>query len=201
MPARPVLFPISTLLLLPLVVGCGVKTTKTTYVNPDSYGAVEGTGIEARDVRAVSDQMARELLSSPVLAARKDVPRLAVLPVKNRSRFLIDQEIFTTLITDLLIQNAAGRLAVLNRDIVDQILKEQQMRRSGQVDARGAAGALAGADYFLQGEVRSLSASTADAQSDYVVIRFQLTDAASGIVGWSNSYEMKKEGSWGVMYQ
>lgn len=180
--------------------GCGVKSKKTTYVDPDAYGAVEGTGLEARDVRGVSRQMAEELLVSPVLAAFDGVPRVAVLPVKNRSRFLVDQEIFTTLITDLLIQNAAGKVAVLNRDIVDQIVAERELKRTGQVDSSGFK-AMAGADFFLEGEVRSLSASNAEAQSDYVVIRFQLTDAETGIVGWSNSYEMKKEGSWGVMYQ
>jgi len=189
-------------LILPLLlVGC-VKTQTTTYVNPDAYSSVEGTGIEARDVRAVSSQMATEIIGSPALAAFQGTPRIAVLPVKNRSRFLVDQEIFTTLITDLIIQNASGQLAVLNRDIVDQIIAERELKASGQVDDAGAgAQAVAGADYFLQGEVRSLSASTADAQSDYVVIRFQMTDAETGIVIWSNSYEMKKEGSWGVMYQ
>ena len=183
-----------------LVAGCGIKTKKTTYVNPDTYGSVEGTGIEARDVRAMAQQMATELLGSAAFTGFSGTPRIAVIPVKNRSRFLIDQDIFTTLITDLLIQNAAGKLAVLNRDIVDQILAEREAKRSGQVDSAGLK-ALAGADFFLEGEVRSLTASTADAQSDYVVIRFQLTDAESGIVSWSNSYEMKKEGSWGVMYQ
>lgn len=183
-----------------LTAGCGIKTTKTTYVDPDSYGAVEGTGIEARDVRAVSQQMARDLLASPAVTNFAGAPRVAVIPVKNRSRFLIDQDIFTTLITDLLIQNAAGKLAILNRDIVDQILREREMKREGQVDSSQLK-AMAGADFFLEGEVRSLSASTADAQSDYVVIRFQMTDAETGIVSWSNSYEMKKEGSWGVMYQ
>lgn len=184
-----------------LSAGCAVKTRDTTYVDPDAYGAVEGTGIEARDVRTVASQMAGELLSSPTLqSATVSVPRVAVLPVKNRSRFLIDQEIFTTLITDLLIQNAAGQLAVLNRDIVDEILAEREMKRNGEVDA-GQLTQMAGADFFLQGEVRSLSASSAEAQSDYVVIRFQMTNAETGIVVWSNSYEMKKEGSWGVMYQ
>lgn len=188
------------LVLLTLVVGCGVKTKKTTYVDPDAYGSVEGTGIEARDVRAVATQMATELMGSPAISGFEGAPRIAVLPVKNRSRFLVDQEIFTTLITDLLIQNSAGKLAVLNREIVDQIMNEREMKRAGQVDSAGLK-AMAGADFFLEGEVRSLSASTADAQSDYVVIRFQMTDAESGIVSWSNSYEMKKEGSWGVMYQ
>jgi hypothetical protein len=184
-----------------LSAGCAVKTRDTTYVDPDAYGAVEGTGIEARDVRTVATQMAGELLGSSALQdVPVSVPRLAVLPVKNRSRFLIDQEIFTTLITDLLIQNAAGQLAILNRDIVNEVLAEREMKRNGEVDA-GPLTQMAGADFFLQGEVRSLSASSAEAQSDYVVIRFQMTNAETGIVVWSNSYEMKKEGSWGVMYQ
>jgi PBP1b-binding outer membrane lipoprotein LpoB len=187
--------------LLALVLGAGcVKTKKTTYVDPDAYGAVEGTGIEARDVRAVASQMARDLLASPIIQAFQGAPRIAVIPVKNRSRFLIDQNIFTTLITDILIQNSAGKLAILNRDIVDQIMKEREMKRAGQVDSAGMK-AMAGADYFLEGEIQSLSASTSEAQSDYVVIRFQLTDAETGIVGWSSSFQMKKEGSWGVMYQ
>ena len=184
-----------------LVGGCAIKTRETTYVDPDAYGAVEGTGIEARAVRTVATKMAGDLLTSPAIQNYQgSAPRIAVLPVKNRSRFLIDQEIFTTLITDLLIQNAAGQLAILNRDIVDQIVAERELKRSGSVDA-GQLQQMAGADFFLEGEVRSLSASSADAQSDYVVIRFQMTNAETGIVSWSNSYEMKKEGSWGVMYQ
>ena len=192
--------PVAALLLIG-VSACGVKTKQTTYVDPDAYGKVEGTGIEARDVRTVAQQMSRELLASPAIANATGAPRVAVLDVKNRSRFLIDQEIFTTLITDLLISNAAGKVAVLNRDLVKEIQQERQMKTTGQVDSNGAMAQMAGADYFLEGEVRSLSASTSDTQSDYVLIRFQLTDASTGIVNWSNSYEMKKEGSWGVMYQ
>ena len=188
------------LTLLLTVTACGVKTKKTVYVDPDAYGEVEGTGIEARDVRAVVQEMSRELLSASVVNSFEGAPRLAIEPVKNRSRFLIDQDIFTTLLTDLLIQNAAGKVAVLNRELVDQIMAERELKRSGVADASKTT-ALAGADYFLSGEVQSLSASNGEAQSDYVVIRFQLTDAETGIVGWSNSYEMKKEGSWGVMYQ
>jgi PBP1b-binding outer membrane lipoprotein LpoB len=193
-------FRLAALVAAVLLAGCGVKTVQATYVNPDSYGAVEGTGIEARDVRAVTSQMATELLSSAAIQKFNGVPRLAVLPVQNRSRFLVDQEIFTTLITDMLIQNASGKLAILNRDIVREIQKERDMKRNGQVDS-GAQKAMAGADFFLDGEIQSLSASNAAAQSDFVVIRFQLTDAESGIVVWSNSFQMKKEGSWGVMYQ
>ena len=34
-------------MLLVLILACAVKTRDTTYTDPDAYGAVEGTGIEA----------------------------------------------------------------------------------------------------------------------------------------------------------
>jgi len=183
-----------------LLLSVGACRKKARTIDPDAEARVEGTGIESRDVRAVVSQMKTELLASGALT-KGGPPKVAVLPVQNRSRFLIDQDIFTTLLTDQLIQNASGQLAIVNRDLLDQILRERDMKAKGQVSDDGQVSALAGVDYFLEGEVRSLSASTNRAQTDYVVIRFQLTDAESGIVGWSNSYEMKKEGSWGVMYQ
>ena len=162
-------------MLLALVLACGVKTRDTTYTDPDAYGAVEGTGIEARDMRSVADQMSRELVGSAAIAAFEGTPRVRVAPVENETRFLVDGEIIASLITDALVNHAAGEIAVLNGD--------------------------APADFLLQGELRSLSASSNTAQSDYVLFRFQLTDLASSVVVWSSSYEMKKEGSWGVVYQ
>jgi penicillin-binding protein activator len=184
-------------LSLTVIGGC---SKRARYVDPDAVTKVEGTGIESRDLRAVAQQMARDLLAHPFLTKWESPPRLAVLPVENRSRFLIDQEIFTTLLTDMLIEDTAGRVAVLNRKIADEIARERAMKRSGQVDGT-IAGKVAGADYFLEGTIQSLSASNAQAQTDYVVVRFQLTDAESGIITWADTYEMKKEGKWGVMYQ
>lgn len=172
------------------------------YVDPDEMSKVEGTGIESRDIRAVVALMSGEIQAAPVIQQFQGNPRLAVMPVENRSRFLIDQDIFTTLIQDELVRNTGGgKLQIVNRDLVNEILKEREMKRSGQVDTTGSQKALAGVEYFLEGEIQSLTASSSRAQSDYVVIRFQLTDAESAVVVWSNTYEMKKEGSWGVMYQ
>ena len=151
-------------MLLALVLACGVKTRDTTYTDPDAYGAVEGTGIEARDMRSVANQMSRELVGSRAIAAFEGTPRIRVAPVENETRFLVDGEIIASLITDALVNHAAGELAVLN----------------GPGEA----------DFVLQGELRSLSASSNTAQSDYVLFRFQLTELASSVVVWSSSYEM-----------
>lgn len=185
-------------LLVLLAAGCHKKAK---YVDPDAESRVEGTGIEARDVRGAAQQMTSDLLASPVLANLPSPPRIAVLPVENRSRFLIDVDILTTLITDEMVSGAQGRIQVVNRDLVDEIMKEREMKARGQVSDDGQLKALAGVDYFMEGTVETLSASTNRAQTDYVVIRFQLTDAESSVITWSNKYEFKKEGSWGVMYQ
>lgn len=192
---------LGTLVLIAAVMLAPGCNKKAKYIDPDGPSRVEGTGIESRDVRAVVEIMTEELLASPAIEGFKGVPRVAVLPVENRTRFLIDQEIFTTLITDQIIQGAAGRLGIVNRDLLDDILQEREMKRSGQVDNTTTFKALSGVEFFLEGEVRSLSASTNKAQTDYVVIRFQLTDAESSMIVWSNSFEMKKEGGWNVMYQ
>ncbi len=162
-------------MLLVLILACAVKTRDTTYTDPDAYGAVEGTGIEARDMRSVAEQMSRELLGAPAIADFEGTPRVVVATVENETRFLVDAEIITALITDALVNHAAGDLAILEG--------------SGE------------ADFLLAGELRSLSAATNDAQSDYVLFRFQLIETSSRVVVWSSTYEMKKEGSWGVVYQ
>ncbi len=191
--------PILMLVGVALLGGCSKKAKQ---IDPDEEARVEGTGIESRDVRATVAEMNTQLLSSAAITQFKGgVPRIAVLPVENRSRFLIDQDILSTLVTDGLVNGSGGKLAIVNRELTEQIVRERQMKASGQVDNVGAASAMAGVEYFLEGEISSLSANTSRAQTDYVVIRFQLTDASSGIVAWSNSWEMKKEGSWGVMYQ
>jgi PBP1b-binding outer membrane lipoprotein LpoB len=160
--------PLISLFVLTLVTGC---TKKAKYIDPDASSKVEGTGIESRDIRAVTDQMAQELIASGPITKFEGTPRIAVMPVDNRSRFLIDQDIFTTLITDQLIQGSGGSLAIVNRDLIDQIVDERERKRDGHVDAQGFK-ALAGVEFFLEGEIRSLSASTNCVQIDYVIVRF-----------------------------
>ena len=183
-----------------LISGAGCSK-KASYISPDADSKVEGTGIESRDIRDIVEVMTAELLASNSIASFDGAPRVAVLPVENRTRFLIDQDIFTTLITDHVIQDAQGKIGIVNRDLIDQIMDERERKRNGDVDSETEFKALAGVEFFLEGELRGLAASTNKAQTDYILVRFQLTDSESGMITWSNSYEMKKEGKWGVMYQ
>jgi PBP1b-binding outer membrane lipoprotein LpoB len=181
-PVRLRIAPCAAMLLLAVVALAAGCATQARYIDPDARSIVEGTGIESRDMRAVASEMARDLIASDAINKFQGAPRLAVLPVKNRSRFLVDQEIITTLITNTLIKQGGGKLAILNRDLAAQVLKEREAKASGRVDGGAPERNVAGADFFLEGEIRSLTASTGDAVSDYVVVRFRLTDAETTVV-------------------
>jgi len=192
---RKFLIPIMAVLII-----ASFSCSRAKYIDPDVVSKVEGTGIESRDVRAVANQMAADLLSSNALASSNGVKTIAVLGVKNRTRFIIDQDIITTLLTDTLINKGAGKVTVLNRDILNVIQRERRMKRAGNFSGEEK-DKMSGADFFLEGEIRGLNASQYDNQTDYVVFRFTLTDANTSALVWSKEYQMKKEGKWGVQYQ
>ncbi len=186
--------------ILALVALCACGPKRAREIDPDARAKIEGTGLAARDFRAVAADLSTEMLASPAITNAAEPPRIAVLPVKNRSRFLVDQEILNTLLTDRLISQGQGKVRVLNRQLSQQIADERAAKESGKLEGEAANKPL-GADFFLEGEVRGLAEATSSKQADYVLVRFMLTDADTSEAVWSGSYEVKKEGSVGVLYQ
>jgi PBP1b-binding outer membrane lipoprotein LpoB len=144
--------------------------------------------------------MARELVGTPHLAQAASPPRIAMLPVKNRTRFLIDGEILTVQIQDHMNEFQPGRFAFVARDRMRAIEAERELKRSGDADAAKIA-PLAGADFFLAGEMRGIGQAGPGVQSDYVMFHFELIDAETGIKVWTGNYEVRKVGRWSDVYR
>ena len=91
-----------------LLAGCassGVKNPSgvpVTEMNPDERGFVAGTGIESQDIVTVADKMARQLLAVPEIANATSTPRVILDPVRNDTRFRINERIFLEEIMALL---------------------------------------------------------------------------------------------------
>jgi hypothetical protein len=60
---------------------------------------------------------------------------------------------------------------------------------------------LAGADYFLTGELTGLSQVASTGQSDYVLYTFRLINAETSVEEWENFHEIKKEGLEDAAYR
>jgi PBP1b-binding outer membrane lipoprotein LpoB len=114
--------------------------------------------------------------------------------VKNESVFRFDAETISDQLRHLLIENAKGRIRFVERsrggDVAEfdpAVLAEREMKREGMVD-RGESKALAGADFFLTGTVRSHTVVTGGGRDDTTFFFFILEDAETGELAWEHSY-------------
>jgi PBP1b-binding outer membrane lipoprotein LpoB len=172
-------------------------------MNPDEQGFVAGTGIESQDLVAVTDKMSRSILAVPQIARAAVPPRVVLDPVKNETRFPINQGIFLTRIRTQLNSKAAGRVIFLAREQMETLQKERDLKRTGQVTSTSdpALQEFKGADYFLTGKLQGLTTRARAGVSDYVLYSFQLIDARTSEIVWEDAAEMKKQGIEDAVYR
>ncbi|HEU5122835.1 MAG TPA: penicillin-binding protein activator LpoB [Verrucomicrobiae bacterium] len=203
---RPSLF---ALAIAGLVSGCastGVKNPSgvpVTQMRADEQGFVGGTGVESQDLVAVTDKMARSILSIPQIANAQGTPRVVLDPVKNETRFPINKDIFLTRIRVQLNSKAQGKVLFLARDRMTALEKERSLKQSGQVTSSSDPNVVEfkGADFFLTGSLQGLTTRTSAGTSDYILYSFQLIDARTSDIVWEDSAEIKKQGLEDAAYR
>jgi len=173
---------------------------KTRVVDVSSEDEMEGTGTSSSDVKVMAERMAREIASLewPMEGMK---PRIAVLPIENQTRFRVDPKLLQNKLVRDLVAFARGKVMFLGRDSENSVMKERVLKRSGVYDMGKETKSMAGADYLLKGEMRSLSKASREGVSDYIVYSFTLVDAETAAILWAGDYETKKVGSVGVVYQ
>ena len=195
-----------------MVTGCqsvqvtGQAGIPPTVQDPGSSGIVRGIGIESNDIVSITDEMVRDISAMTNLTLQTTPPQVIV----DSQYFSNDssQRINKNQIIDRLrvgLQRAAGgSISFVNRERSSMIEQERQLKRAGQVDqgTTGLTRAQAGADYRLSGRITSLDSVDQDGiMQRYTQILFELTDMESGIVIWSNIYELSKAGQNDVIYR
>ncbi len=171
------------------------------YVDPSAQGSVTGMGIESQDLLITTDKMVRKLLETPEIQSQKgNPPIIGLLPIENRTRFAIDKEIFATRMKALLNEKANGQLRFVARDRIEALKKEKELKEKGEVTSSKKQ-KLSGVDYFLTGELSSLSTATQAGKSDYMLFTFRLIDAETSQEIWEGFHELKKEGTEDAVYR
>lgn len=192
-----------------VLTGCassGVKNpsgAKVTEMNADERGFVAGTGIESQDLVAVTDKMARSILAIPEIQTATTVPRIALLPVNNDTRFPVNKEAFLLRLQTQLISKTQGKVRFLARESMTDLEKERELKRSGTVTSvtDPTIQEFKGADFFLTGKLTGMTTRTSDGTSDYVLYVFQLIDARSSEIVWADQSEIKKQGLEDAAYR
>ncbi|MEE9273833.1 MAG: penicillin-binding protein activator LpoB [bacterium] len=174
-----------------------------TRVDPSKETRTTGVGIESGNIEEVADKMVRSILNAPVIARAKNTPTVALLPVKNNTRFPINKKIFLAVIKARLNSQARGRVYFLAREEMAAIQAERKLKRRGKVDfdPRRRRRAVGGADFFLTGRLHGLSTAGRRGVSDTIYYTFKLIDAESSVEVWEDIITIKKEGLDDVIYR
>jgi TolB-like protein len=188
-------------LALSVTSACGTPAQGATRVlDADADDNLGGTGTDSGDVRTLAQRISRSLIGINWPKAG-ETPRIAVLPMNNQSRFRVDPVLIQNKLIKELVNLSAGRLEFLARDSEAAVLEERAKKRGGLYDSGNTTEAMAGADYLLRGEMRSLTKSAGSETSDYIVYSFKLVNAETGGILWMDDFETKKAGETGVIYQ
>lgn len=174
-----------------------------TQMNADEQGFVAGTGIESQDLVSVTDSMVRSILSTPEIKSFGQVPRVALDPVINETRFPINKDIFLTRIRTELNRNARGQIRFLARERLQTLQNERESKRAGEFTSSSnpQLQEFKGADFFLTGKLQGLTTRTSAGVSDYILYSFQLIDARTTEILWEDAAEIKKQGLEDAAYR
>ncbi|HPD32498.1 MAG TPA: hypothetical protein PLL20_21095 [Phycisphaerae bacterium] len=182
------------------IAGCAA-TTETKRLAPDELSDIEyGTGLTSQDFRSIAQRMARSLVSLPQIQQSKNPPRVAFASVENNSSDYIDGDTFLRKMRTELVKHAEGRLVFLDRDVIQQIEKENRDKAAGKRTSSGE-GTPYGADFFLTGTIDSIDRVTGSGRTGYTRYSFRLTNAADSAIVWEDDYEIKKHSVAGAMYR
>lgn len=177
------------------------------YENADQQSDVSGVGIESQDIRAMTDQMARDILASPTVAKLTNPPYVIVDDAyfTNEGSEPLNKRMITERLMIELNRAAAGRMFFVERQAEDMVQAERERKREGEVGqgANAPTGKIAGADYRLTGRI--MTQDTIDPKSGkksrYHQITFKLVDLESSLAVWTNLYEFKKSAETDVLYR
>lgn len=190
------------------VTGTGPGNTVVKEIPPDSISNIRTTGPETNDLLSCADELARDLLSLPEVAAATPFCRIALRQVENHSRFRFDTDIIADQLRHWLTEYSQGRIRFVERTRDGEIAAfdpateaERIMKREGLVDS-GTPKPRAGVDFFLKGDIRSHTVATGGGTDDAVFFFFRLVDTETSEIVWEHSYgPIRKVAEKSVLYR
>lgn len=194
--------------------GCATTTTvdnsagrASVYQDVREAGPIQGVGIQANDIAAVTDKMVRDILGDPRVMNRSTAPRILIDSAEfvNESNSRFNKNMFTDKLRSNLMRAARGKLSFVTRENIAMVRKERELKRRGVVDSgtvRQTQGTF-GADFRLSGRISSQDVMQQGSQMKLRTntILFELTDLESGEIVWIFSDDIEKFAQDDIMYR
>lgn len=186
---------LSTVLLLAVVISSSCNRRSVTRVNPNKQFDLSGRWNET-DAQLTAETLIKKALAGDWLgnftAQKGKKPVVVVGTVRNNSHEHVDANIFIADIEKAFLKSQAIRLVQAGE-------KRNELRgeRADQQDFASAStvkkwGQELGADYILQGSIRSIVDSYRREKTTFWQVDLSLTDLETNEVVWLDDYKGKK---------
>lgn len=186
---------LSTVLLIAVVVSSSCNRRSVTRVNPNKQFDLSGRWNET-DAQLTAETLIKKALAGDWLgnftAQKGKKPVVVVGTVRNNSHEHVDANIFIADIEKAFLKSQAIRLVQAGE-------KRNELRgeRADQQDFASAStvkkwGQELGADYILQGSIRSIVDSYRREKTTFWQVDLSLTDLETNEVVWLDDYKGKK---------
>ena len=185
-----------------LLAGCA--STIDRRIDPDAPDLVGGAVLDSQDIRAMADEMTRDIVASGILRSNDINHRISfyILGMQNYSSDPIDKEIILAPIRTQIQRSLGRQVMILNRNsaTLEEVKNERAAKRANAVTSNDSlSGGVGGADYVLSGAIRDRVKQGEDIKSVYYQITFELTDLETTELVWTNDYEVKFESERSVI--
>lgn len=177
-----------------LILGCG-PSVKVQRVSTDTSTDLSGKWNDT-DSRLVAEEMVRDVLSRPWMSKftqnQGRVPVMIVGTMRNLSSEHIEMQTFVKDISRELLNSGSVRF-VASKDDRSEVRDEradQQYYSSEETAKRMAAET--GADYMLQGSIKTIMDKVDRTQAKFYQVDMQLIDLETSETVWIGSKEIKK---------
>jgi hypothetical protein len=181
-----------------LLTGCAKpefkESTKVRILHPDQEDNTGGTFLESSDIRTIAQQMTAAILSTKEISGRKETARIALAPVRNNTRFIVDSDIFLTRLRIELNRVSADRVRFFMQDNAQSVRRQIRLDED-ETGWESTADEVA--DYVLKnvargskeqplrvavGSVKNTNVTDLNAQSFLALVRSRLAQRSQGRV-------------------
>jgi len=108
--------------------GCATPSVKklshTRVLQPDQDDNIGGSFTESGDIRTVAVKMTGSLLSIPEIASSEGSVRIAISPIRNSTRFIIDKDIFMKRLRIEMNKNSGGKIRFFSQGMGQKVRKD-----------------------------------------------------------------------------
>jgi uncharacterized protein (TIGR02722 family) len=186
------------LFAVPFVFGCA--TGRSAYVDTsvvDEKGAQFGD----TDMKLMAEEIVSQLLQAPFLERVEKPASISIVGINNETSEFVNTDEIADKIMVALINSGSGAFEFVDRQMLEETMKEFELGTSGIVSTEEATrlGRAAGVDFLMTGALSSITKVDRKEDQRFYRLSVRLVDVERNTVAWVSEKEIRKVAKKGVL--